>query len=114
MRLKRVEGVALVALGGFTGAILRYGVGVALPDVAGTLVANVVGSFVLGLFVSVAATERTRLFLGTGLLSSFTTYSTFAVETTQLGPLAGTLNVGVTYLLGFLAAGLGLAVGGRR
>ncbi|SDM02345.1 CrcB protein [Halogranum gelatinilyticum] len=114
MKTEQVEAVALVALGGFSGAVLRYGVGLALPDVAGTLVANVVGSFVLGLFVSVAATRRTRLFLGTGLLSSFTTYSTFAVETAQLGPLAGTANVGVTYLLGFLAAGLGLALGGRR
>lgn len=112
--MKRFEPLVLVALGGFTGAILRYGVGLALPEVAGTLVANVVGSFVLGLLVSVTATERTRLFLGTGLLSSFTTYSTFAVETTQLGPVVGTLNVGVTYLLGFVAAGVGLTLGGHR
>ncbi|EJN59444.1 CrcB protein [Halogranum rubrum] len=112
--MKRVEPLVLVACGGFIGAVLRYGVALALPEVAGTLVANVVGSFVLGFLVSVTTTERIRLFLGTGLLSSFTTYSTFAVETTQLGPLAGTLNVGVTYLLGFVAAGAGLVVGGRR
>jgi CrcB protein len=52
-----------------------------------------------------------QLLLGTGVLSSFTTYSTFAVETATLGATTGAANVGATYLLGFLAAGLGLVVG---
>ena len=86
-RMKRVEPFALVAFGGFVGAILRYSVGLAFPAFTGTLVANVVGSFVLGVLVSTTATERTRLLLGTGILSSFTTYSTFAVETTSVDDL---------------------------
>lgn len=119
----------LVGLGGFIGAVSRYGVdlvgvavGAALGGVGvpvGTLTVNVVGSFALGALTRVLADRRLRLFLATGLLSSFTTYSTFAVETVQLGPLVGTANVVATYGLGILAAIAGLTIGlgrgfGRR
>ena len=106
-------GAALVAAGGFVGASLRYGVGAALPGLVGTLAANVVGSFVLGVAVSTLSDARTRLFLGTGLLSSFTTYSTFAVETVTASPAVGAANVAATYALGVTAALLGLAAGRR-
>ena len=111
--MNRRAGAVLVAAGGFVGASLRYGVGAALPGAAGTLAANVVGSFVLGVAVSTPSDPRTRLFLGTGLLSSFTTYSTFAVETANATPALGTLNVAATYALGVAAALGGLAVGRR-
>ncbi|QIB73059.1 CrcB family protein [Halogeometricum borinquense] len=101
----------LVAAGGFIGAMLRYGVDAAVPGVGGTLAVNVLGSFALGALLAVVRTHRVRIFLGTGLLSSFTTYSTFAVQTTALGPTWGLANVGANYALGFAAALLGLAVG---
>ncbi|MGM0592133.1 MAG: CrcB family protein [Halobacteriota archaeon] len=106
--------VLLVAGGGVVGAVLRYGVGLALPGAPGTLAVNVAGSFALGLLVTVARNPRTQVFFGTGLLSSFTTYSTFAVETVALGLTAGAINVLSNYLLGFAAALVGVALGGRR
>jgi CrcB protein len=111
--VKRLDPV-YVASGGFLGAALRWSVGVAVPGVAGTLVVNVVGSFVLGLLVTLVTDHRTRIFVGTGLLSSFTTYSTFAVETAALGVTMGAVNVGANYALGFAAAGAGIVVGSRR
>ena len=111
--MDRWRGAALVAAGGFVGATLRYGVGAALPGPAGTLAANVLGSFVLGVAASTLTDGRRRLLFGTGVLSSFTTYSTFAVETVTATPEVGALNVAVTYALGVTAALAGLAAGRR-
>jgi CrcB protein len=111
---REVVAVVLVGAGGFVGAVLRYLLAVGLGGPAGTLAANVLGSFALGVAVTFVDDRRVRLFLATGLLSSFTTYSTFAVETTQLGLGLGTANVLVTYGAGLLAAFLGLRVGGLR
>jgi CrcB protein len=111
--MKRVD-PAYVATGGFAGAVLRWAVGVAVPDEPGTLVVNVLGSFALGVLVTYATAHRTRVLLGTGLLSSFTTYSTFAVETSLLAPTVGLVNVGANYALGIAAAFAGLAWGRRR
>jgi CrcB protein len=110
--VRRVDPV-YVAVGGFVGTVLRWAVGVALPGEPGTLAVNVAGSFALGALVSRTPDRRTRVLLGTGLLASFTTYSTFAVETVGLAPTGGLLYVGATYALGFLAAAAGLAWGGR-
>lgn len=101
----------LVAVGGVLGATLRYAVGTVIGGVPGTLLVNVAGSLLLGALVTFVPKRRTQLFVGTGLLSSFTTYSTFAVETAGLSPGYGALNVGATYALGFAAALVGLAVG---
>ncbi|WP_136590657.1 fluoride efflux transporter FluC [Salinigranum halophilum] len=103
-----------VGVGGFVGAVLRWGVGVLVPGAPGTLVVNVLGSVALGALVAVAPSHRTRVLVGTGLLSSFTTYSTFAVETAALVPTMGLLNVGANYVLGIAAAFLGIAWGSRR
>jgi CrcB protein len=103
-----------VGVGGFVGAVLRWGVGVFVPGEPGTLVVNVLGSFALGVLVTVATAHRTRVLLGTGLLSSFTTYSTLAVETAALVPAMGVVNVGANYALGITAAALGVAWGRRR
>lgn len=111
---REVVAVVLVGAGGFVGAVLRYLLAAGLGGPAGTLAANVIGSFALGVAVTFVDDRRVRLFLATGLLSSFTTYSTFAVETTQLGLGLGTANVLVTYGAGLLAAFLGLRVGGLR
>ncbi|EMA61680.1 Camphor resistance CrcB protein [Halorubrum distributum JCM 13561] len=125
-------GFLLVALGGFLGAVARHavdvGVGRALaasaagagpavlggpPTGAGTLVANAAGSFALGLLLTRASSDRLRLFVGTGALSSFTTYSTFVADAVAIGTPAGVWYVAVSYATGFAAAALGLAIGGR-
>src|SRR6056297_1161057 len=97
--LERVEPLLLIA------------VGVALPAGTlpwGTLAANVLGSFALGVLLYEAhlagvLSAETRLVIGTGFLSSFTTYSTFAVETAGLVPELAVANVVLNYVLGFTA-----------
>jgi fluoride exporter len=121
-----VTRVLLVALGGALGSVARYGVGVAAPRVLGTgfpwgtLVVNLVGSFLIALVMHLALTTAAispsaRLFLTTGVMGGFTTYSSFNYETLALvgerlwGVAA--LNV-VATLLGCLVAGLlGQALG---
>ncbi|MFC6726934.1 CrcB family protein [Halobium palmae] len=112
--MERLVRFGLVAAGGFAGAALRYAVGLALPGAPSTLVVNVLGSFALGALVTSVADERVRLVLATGLLSSFTTYSTFAVQTTALGPFWGSANVIANYAFGFVAAYLGIRTGAGR
>lgn len=112
----QVRPVALVAAGGVLGAVARHAVTVSLPTaVLGTLAVNVVGSFALGALLSAtrlasALSADTRLVVGTGFLASFTTYSTFAVETASLSPRLAVANVAGTYALGFLAVVLGQVV----
>jgi CrcB protein len=115
----RAVQVALVAIGGFAGAVTRWGVTLALPDALpwGTLAANVAGSFLLGALVADGRygewlPSGARLLLATGFLSSFTTYSTFAVETAALAPGLGLLNVTANYTLGLGAALLGRHLAG--
>jgi CrcB protein len=114
--LERLKPLLLVAVGGFAGAVLRHAVAAALPGGFpwGTLAVNVAGSFALGgLLFEAKLTGRlsaeTRLVLGTGLLSSFTTYSTFAVQTASLSPTLAVANVGANYALGFAAVLAGRA-----
>ncbi|WP_132056871.1 fluoride efflux transporter FluC [Halorussus amylolyticus] len=107
----------LVAVGGFAGAVARHAVAVALPAGFpwGTLAVNVAGSFALGVVLyevrlTGRLTPELRLLVGTGFLSSFTTYSTFAVETAALSPTFAVANVGANYALGFAAVLAGRAV----
>lgn len=101
--------IALVGIGGFVGSVLRHAVTLGFPTTAsGTLAVNVLGSFALGIVLSDShLAERipsgTRLLLATGLLSSFTTYSTFALATTELAPLWAVGYVGANYALAVLA-----------
>lgn len=114
--LGRIHPLVLVAAGGFAGAVLRHAVTVTLPTaVLGTLAVNVLGSFALGALLyearlSGVLSAETRLVLGTGFLSSFTTYSTFAAQTLSLSPTTAVANVAGNYLLGFLGVILGQAV----
>ncbi len=78
----------LVGLGGFFGAILRYLVSGMVARVAelptGTLIVNVIGSTTLSIFTFSSVPDSTIDFVNTGLLGSFTTFSTFAYETFKL------------------------------
>jgi len=109
--------VALVALGGFAGATSRHAVAVALPPAFpwGTLAVNAVGAFLLGSVVygvkqRGAISDRVRLAVSTGFVSSFTTYSTFAAETIALEPTLAAVNVAGNYALGFSAVFFARAV----
>ncbi len=117
--LRTLEAVVLVGIGGFAGSNLRYFVARLLSGAGGTLLVNVVGSFVLGLLLYEARytgilTERTRLVLTTGFLSSLTTYSTFALQTALLdSPGRILVNVLTTYALGFSGVLAGRALARR-
>jgi CrcB protein len=115
--VRRLEPLSLIAVGGFAGASLRYLVDAAFtaPFPWGTLLVNVVGSFLLGVLLyenrlAGVLSPQTRLVVGTGFLSSFTTYSTFAVETASLAPTLAVANVAANYSLGLLAVLAGRVV----
>ncbi|MGW2844301.1 fluoride efflux transporter FluC [Streptomyces sp. NPDC001108] len=106
--------VAVVALGGATGACARYGASLLWPTAATgfpwtTLVVNVVGCAVIGAFMVViseawSAHRLVRPFFGTGVLGGFTTFSTYAVDIQRLVD-GGRVRAGLGYLgLTLLAA----------
>ncbi len=112
----------LVAIGGGIGSVTRYLVGgwfasrfgPAFPY--GTLVINVTGSFVIGLFLAFAQ-ERVslspywRLFFAVGFLGGYTTFSTFEYESVRLLQ-DGEMLLGSVYLIGSVVAGGIAAVAG--
>ncbi len=114
--------ILLVGGGGAIGALLRYVVsGLAYRYLGptfpwGTLVANVLGCFFIGIIWAVteesSVPPSARLFLLTGVLGAFTTFSTFGMETINLlrdGELGLALtNVLFSNVAGLLAVVLGL------
>lgn len=106
--------VAVVALGGAVGACARYGASLIWTTPPGgfpwtTLLVNVVGCAVIGVFMAVISDVRSvhrlvRPFFGTGVLGGFTTFSTYAVDIERLVD-AGRARTGIAYLgLTLLAA----------
>lgn len=83
----------LVGLGGALGTLLRWAIGLGAerwPEFPwGTLAANAIGSFGLGVIAISLEGKRVlgveaRVVLGTGVMGGFTTYSTFNLETLRL------------------------------
>jgi CrcB protein len=109
--------IALVAVGGFAGAISRYKLSAfissrfpsAIPY--GTLTINLLGSFLLGWMAGHHWPGDWTLLFGTGFMGAFTTFSTFKLESLKLwqqrawGPLI--LYIGFSYTLGIILAFLG-------
>ena len=112
----------LIFLGGGLGAVLRHAVnrlafavwGAGFP--AGTMIVNIVGSLVMGALVGIFAAhpginQHARLFLTTGLLGGFTTFSAFSLDALTLyerGQIALALlyvAASVILSLGAIAAG---------
>lgn len=89
-----LAGLFAVGIGGAVGAWLRWGLAYWLnprvPDLPlGTLVANVVGGYLIGVAVGVFAAHPAlspfwRLLLITGFLGGLTTFSTFSAENVAL------------------------------
>lgn len=115
----------LAIAGGAIGVALRALLTVPFSDAASSLLipaitaaVNVVGSFLLGLVVGGldGRHPHLRVFLGTGVLGGFTTYSAFAVHavtTFTAAPVIGLLLIVVSIFAGVLAAGVGLLTGRR-
>lgn len=113
--------LGLALLGG-VGALLRFRLDEAVQQrfgdelPLGTLAVNVAGAFALGLLTGLGAAGGTLLVLGAGLLGSFTTFSTWMLETERLaeegeGRLA-LVNLAVSLAAGLAAAAAGWALGG--
>lgn len=113
--------VALVALGGVIGTALRVGMAELFPRPAHafpttTLVVNWSGCLALALLFAMVDGEATsarrwRAFVGTGVLASYTTFSTFALEAARLVDV-GRTGVSMVYIVASVAGGILLAVVG--
>jgi CrcB protein len=115
----------IVFIGAGIGGALRHGVNIGATRLFGfgfpygTLIVNVVGSFVMGLFAGYFAfrpgiSQHVRLFLTTGLLGGFTTFSSFSLDAALLIERHA-WGMALGYAVGSVAAGfsalfLGLAL----
>jgi CrcB protein len=79
----------------------------------GTLAVNVLGAFVLGVWVGAALGQDAYRLVGTGLVGAFTTFSTWALESHRLGE-DGELRLGVLNFAISLVIGVGAAWAGRH
>ena len=115
--------ILVVGLGGFVGAIARYGLSGLVHRYAqgtfplGTMAVNVLGCLVIGVLMTLVEDRQflspnTRLFLTIGLLGSFTTFSTLGYETFEL-LREGDLRLAAANILGNLALGIGAVWLGR-
>ncbi len=120
-----MDRILLISIGAAAGANARYWIGVwALQQIGprfpyGTLFVNVTGSLILGFLVALAADkllpEPWRLLLAVGFCGSYTTFSSYAVESVDLWrggvPWLTWLNIIGNNLLALLAVlgGIGLA-----
>ena len=108
-------GLALVAVGGAAGSVLRYLLSVgalALHGPAfpwGTLAVNILGSAAIGVAAGLGLEGQARLLLVTGFLGGFTTFSAFSLETGLLferHPALAALYVAASVALGLAAFAL--------
>ena len=111
-----LSAAAAVALGAALGAWLRWGLAVWLNGVwpsmpPGTLLANLLGGYLIGLAVAYFAQNPSlpaewKLLVVTGFLGALTTFSTFSAEVVgllQQGRLGWALATVTTHVLGSLA-----------
>ncbi|MBV9954898.1 MAG: fluoride efflux transporter CrcB [Pseudolabrys sp.] len=100
----------LVFLGGGLGASARYGINVAFGRAFGTafpwhtFFENITGSLAMGILAGLFAfktdaSEGMRLFLTTGILGGYTTFSAFSLDTALLYE-RGEVGLAVLYVLG--------------
>lgn len=103
-----------IIIGGFLGSVFRFFLGrwliTSYHIPIGTLCVNVLGCFFLGWFLTYvhkrkAVKEEIVLMIGTGMIGSFTTFSTFSVETMQF-IINQQLLIAIYYNI--LSIGLGL------
>lgn len=112
----------VVMLGG-CGAVLRFFVDGLVSSAAGrdfpfgTLAVNVSGAVVLGLLTGLVLSTNTALLAGTAVVGSYTTFSTWMLETQRLTEerqyRKAVANVVVSLVLGVTAAALGRLLGGQ-
>ena len=115
-----------MALAGAFGTLTRYFLGGLVQQISfqgfplGTLVVNILGCFLFGLIWTLAAQRlaisgEMRMIILVGFLGAFTTFSTYAFETTQMLRdsqwLWAALNIFAQTFLGIAAMAMGYSVG---
>ncbi len=118
--------IIAIALGGATGALLRHFVAGSIMRVLGsgfpygTFAVNMIGSLLMGVLITgfalkFEASQELRGFLTVGLLGSFTTFSTFSLETALMierGDWQGAaLYTGGSLVVGVLSLFAGMWLG---
>lgn len=120
-----MDKLLLIGFGGFVGAIARYLMS-GFPHrflngsfPYGTLLVNVLGCFIIGALMFLVEDRRmmtsgVRFFIFTGILGSFTTFSTFGFETFALMResqyVSALANIGANLVIGILAVVAGWAL----
>jgi CrcB protein len=114
---------AAVMLIGGTGSVLRFLVDGTVSAVAGrdfptgTLVVNISGAVILGLLTGLALSHDAALLAGTAAVGSYTTFSTWMLETQRMAEERQrrkvVLNIVVSLVLGVAAAALGKLIGAQ-
>ena len=108
-----------VALGGAIGSVLRYLIGLIPVNErflfpVKTFVINVIGCFIIGLVTALALKSNNLnpklvLFLKVGICGGFTTFSTFALESSNL-LINGHAGIAALYMFLSIAVGIGFVL----
>ena len=105
----------MVGIGGAFGAMARHGVGLASIRALGpgfpygTLIVNILGSFLMGILIAWlvrrtgGSSNEMRLFLATGFLGGFTTFSAFSLDTIVLYE-RGEIGIALFYVFASVVA----------
>ncbi len=112
-----MNAILLVASGGAIGSVARYLVGVGMARAFGvafpygTLAVNVIGGFLMGLFIELLArrfegSPELRLFIAIGILGGFTTFSSFSLDVVVLWE-RGELATALFYVLASVILSIG-------
>jgi CrcB protein len=115
-------GFLIVFLGGGLGAALRHGVNLTAARLLGTgfpyatIIENVSGSLIMGLLAGYFAfrggpTQHWQLFLTTGILGGYTTFSAFSLDAVLLYE-RGALGLSAFYILVSVALSIACLIGG--
>jgi CrcB protein len=112
-----------VGILGGCGALARFGLTLLIADrlhphlPLGTMAVNISGAFLLGLLAGASLDGDARLLLGAGAIGSYTTFSTWMLETQRIDEAGkrrvAVVNVVFSIALGLGAAALGRVLGGR-
>jgi fluoride exporter len=109
-------GYLVVFLGGGIGAAMRHGINIAVARMLGTafpygtLLINITGSFIMGLVAAYFAfkgdaSQHWRLFLTTGILGGYTTFSAFSLDAALLYE-RGEVGLAALYVIASVAVSI--------
>ncbi|WP_441234455.1 fluoride efflux transporter CrcB [Bradyrhizobium sp. 930_D9_N1_4] len=115
-----IQFILAVAAGGALGSVMRYLVGIGSARAFGadfpwgTLIINVTGSFLIGLFVAMFVTrwnlpQAARIFLTVGICGGYTTFSTFSLDAWYLIE-RGQTWASAAYMIGSVVLSLGALI----